>query len=158
MIHFVSCRRGQGRGAGWIHGSFKTGKLWKVVESTAERTNEKPLSEETVSGTLARRVVLRGIKGGGVVGFLGGGGALERVGEWTRKSEEEGEEREKEHPCAAVGRQKKILITRLLTAFTMTVYPTFLRANYLLLHESWRSFRLVAFAEHQQSSLTRHTQ
>lgn len=80
----------------------------------------------------------------------------ERVNRWG------GEERERERTSmrgsGKTKKKKKILIARLHTAFTMTVYPTFLRANYLLLHESWRSFRLVVCAEYQQSSLTIHTQ
>lgn len=61
-------------------------------------------------------------------------------------------ERERENVHVSKREDKKI--TRLLIVATMSVYSTFLRANYLLPHESWRSFRLVACAERQQSSLT----
>lgn len=89
-------------------------------------------------------------------------GGLLRAIERVKKRRRRERKREKEYPCAGVGRQKKknpqdILIDRLLTAYTKSVYPTFQRANYLLPHESWRSFRPVACAEHQHSSLPART-
>lgn len=60
MIHFVSRGGGQSlRWGGGIHCSFKTGKL--------ENEGEQGGCAETVSGTLARRVMHWGIKGGGGV-------------------------------------------------------------------------------------------
>lgn len=62
MIHFVS--RGRGAefevGRGGIHCSFKTGKL--------ENEGEQGGCAETVSGTLARRVMHWGIRGGAGMG------------------------------------------------------------------------------------------
>ena len=107
-----------------------------------------------------------------VVGLQGRRGEEEEVGaggspESHRKSEEEeeGEKGRERISMRGSGKTKKnkkknpqdILIDRLLSACTMSVYPTFQRANYLLPHESWRSFRPVACAEHQHSSLPART-
>ena len=130
------------------------------------------VEQEQVSGTLARRVVLLGggWKGGGGGGVAregrGGeevvrdGGLLRAIERVKRRRRER--KREKEYPGVGVGKKKKkkpqdILIDRLLTACTKSVYPTFQRANYLLPYESWRSFRPVGCAEHQHSSLPART-
>lgn len=157
MTHFVSCKNREGAGLrGCEYIVLLRQQNRRPEENKVEWTNKKPWFAEAVSDTLMRRIRLWGIKRKVWWDFWSVGG-----GSWASQQMQEtdwgggGQNNERKNVQAQKWEHK--IIARLLTAITMSVYPTLLNTSYLFPHESWRSFRLVACAEHQQSSLTIQT-